>query len=54
MLIKLIYLDWNELTLTKLEPCSLSREIGFLDRARIIEFGSRVRRAVLQYLVVNN
>jgi hypothetical protein len=26
----------NELTLTKLKPCSLSREIGFPNRATII------------------
>jgi hypothetical protein len=51
MLIKLIYLVSSELTSTKLKPYSLSREISFLDRARIIEFGLRVRRALLLYLV---
>jgi hypothetical protein len=50
--IKLIYLVGNELTLTKLKPCSLSRKIGFPDRARIIEFGSKVGEALLQDLVV--
>jgi hypothetical protein len=30
MLIKFIYLVRSELTLTKLESCSLSREIGIL------------------------
>jgi hypothetical protein len=39
MLIKLIYLVKDELTLTKLKPCSVSRKIGLPDRARIIEFG---------------
>jgi hypothetical protein len=43
MLIEFIYLLTNELTLTKLESCSLSRRIGFADRARIIEFGFKVR-----------
>jgi hypothetical protein len=52
MVIKLIYLVRGELPLTKLKPYSLSREIGFPDRARIIEFGSKVRGAVPQYLVV--
>jgi len=52
MLIKFIYLLRSELTLTKLESCSLSRRIGFPDRARIIEFGFKVRGAVPQYLVV--
>jgi hypothetical protein len=51
MLIKLIYLVSSELTSTKLKPYSLSREISFLDRARIIEFGPKVGEAVLQYLV---
>jgi hypothetical protein len=49
---KLIYLVRNELILIRLKPCSLSRRIGFPDRVRIIEFGSKVRKAVLQYLVV--
>jgi hypothetical protein len=49
--IKLIYLVRSKLTLTKLKSCSLSREIGFPDRARIIEFGSERRGAGLQYLV---
>ena len=52
MLIKLIYLVRNQLTLIKVKTFSLSREIGFPDRARIIEFGSEVREAELQYLVV--
>jgi hypothetical protein len=52
MVIKLIYLVRGELPLTKLKPRSLSREIGFPDRARIIEFGSKVKEAGLQYLVV--
>ncbi len=52
MLIKLIYLVRNELTLIILKSCSLSREIGFPDRARIIEFGSKVMGAGLRYLVV--
>jgi hypothetical protein len=43
MPIKLIYLVRNELTLIKLKLCSLSRVIGFPYRARIIEFGSKVR-----------
>jgi hypothetical protein len=51
MVIKLIYLVRGELPLTKLKPRSLSREIGFPDRARIIEFGSKVKEAGLQYLV---
>jgi hypothetical protein len=52
MLIKLIYLVRNELILIRMNPCSLSREIGFPYRVRIIEFGSKVRGARLQYLVV--
>ena len=40
---KLIYLVRSELILIRLKPCSLSRRIGFPDRARIIEFGSKGR-----------
>ena len=40
---KLSYLVRRELTLTKLKPCSLSREIGFPGFARIVEFGSKRR-----------
>jgi hypothetical protein len=43
MITKLINLVRNELILTKLNSYSLSREIGFPDRARIIEFGSKER-----------
>jgi hypothetical protein len=40
MLAELIYLVRRELDLNKLKSGSPSREIGFPDRARIIEFGS--------------
>jgi hypothetical protein len=51
MLIKLMYLVRKELTLTELKLYSMSREIGFADGARIIEFGFKVREAGLLYLV---
>jgi hypothetical protein len=54
MLVKLIFLEKSEEPLTKLETCSLSREIGFRDHARIIEFGSKGREAGLQYLGVDS
>jgi len=44
MLIKLIYLVRNQLTLIKVKSRSLSRKIGFPDRARIIEFALQERR----------
>lgn len=52
MLVELIYLVRNKMTLAKLKSHSLSREIGFPARARIIGFASKISRAVLQYLVV--
>jgi len=54
MPIKLIYLVRNELTLSKPETFSLSRIIGFPNRARILEFSSNGRGAVLQYLVIGS
>jgi hypothetical protein len=52
MLTKLIYLVRQELSLSKPKLCPVSRRIGFLDRAGIIEFGSGEKRIGLQYLVV--
>jgi hypothetical protein len=51
---KLIYLVRDELIIIKMKPCPLSRRIGFPDRARIIEFGYKVRGAVLQYIVLRS
>jgi hypothetical protein len=51
MLINLIYLVRDELYIAKLKTCSLSREIGFATRARIIELGSKGKGAELQYFV---